>query len=95
MLPSNMHPLPKKITCNHFVTTGHANTRLLLYHCGPNGAFEAIYHAVPVICLPVFYDQLDIAQRFVSKGAGLRLDINTLNSETLVNAITRVTEDKR
>ncbi|XP_072046202.1 UDP-glucuronosyltransferase 2B10-like [Amphiura filiformis] len=72
---------------------GHPNTRLLVYHCGVNGAYEAIYHGIPVICLPVFYDQPDIAQRIASKGAGLRLDINTVTSEILVEAIQRVLDD--
>ncbi|XP_072042634.1 UDP-glucuronosyltransferase 2B10-like [Amphiura filiformis] len=72
---------------------GHHNTRLLVYHCGVNGAYEAIYHGIPVICLPVFYDQPDIAQRIASKGAGLRLDINTVTSEILVEAIQRVLDD--
>ncbi|XP_072042635.1 UDP-glucuronosyltransferase 2B10-like [Amphiura filiformis] len=71
----------------------HPNTRLLVYHCGVNGAYEAIYHGIPVICLPVFYDQPDIAQRIASKGAGLRLDINTVTSEILVEAIQRVLDD--
>ncbi|XP_072049032.1 UDP-glucuronosyltransferase 2B18-like [Amphiura filiformis] len=69
---------------------GHPKTRLIVYHCGVNGAYEAIYHGIPVICLPVFHDQSDVAQRLASKGAGMRLDINTVTSETLVEAIERV-----
>ena len=57
--------------------------------------FEAIYHGVPIICLPFFYDQLDIAQRVASKGGGLRLDINSLDTKTLVDAIRKVIAEER
>ncbi|XP_072048332.1 UDP-glucuronosyltransferase 2C1-like [Amphiura filiformis] len=72
---------------------GHPKTRLIVYQCGVNGAYEAIYHGVPVICLPVFYDQADVAQRLANKGAALRLDINTVTSEMLVESIKRVLND--
>ncbi len=74
---------------------GHPKVKLLVYHCGINGVYEAIYHGVPVICLPVFYDQADIAQRLVTKGAGLRLDINAVTSDMLVETIQRVLNDQR
>ena len=41
----------------------HNKTRLFISHCGNNGQFEALYHAVPIICLPVFGDQLYNAAR--------------------------------
>ena len=77
------------------VFTGHPNTRLMIYQCGVNGVFEAVYHGVPIICLPVFFDQFDMAQRVASKGIGLRLDLPTLTSQQLLTAIQTVLTEER
>ncbi|XP_072045580.1 UDP-glucuronosyltransferase 2B15-like [Amphiura filiformis] len=73
---------------------GHTQTRLLIYHCGSNGVFEALYHAVPIICLPLFADQFGVAARVVSKGIGLQLDITSLTSDKLVRAIRHVVDNQ-
>ncbi|XP_072031065.1 UDP-glucuronosyltransferase 2B15-like [Amphiura filiformis] len=73
---------------------GHPKTRLLIYQCGINGVFEALYHGVPIICIPIFLDQFDNAQRVVSRGIGLRLDIKTLTSKELLDAINTVLGDE-
>ena len=78
-----------------FFFTGHARTRLLIYQCGINGVYEALYHGVPIICLPIFFDQFDNAQRVASRGIGLRLDITTLTSDQLVNAVNTVLGDQK
>ena len=36
---------------------GHPNTALLITHCGINSVHEALYHAVPLLCLPLSADQ--------------------------------------
>ena len=77
------------------LSPGHARTRLLVYQCGINGIYEALYHGVPIICLPVFFDQFDNAQRVASRGIGLRLDITTLTSEQLMNAVNTVLGDQK
>ena len=75
---------------------GHPKTRAIIYHCGLNGVFEAIYHAVPVICIPVLGDQWDNAVRLRAKGVGLQLTLLApLKSEELVEAAKTITTDKR
>ncbi|KAK7913465.1 hypothetical protein WMY93_013676 [Mugilogobius chulae] len=38
---------------------GHPKTRLFVAHGGTNGIQEALYHGVPVVGIPVFFDQYD------------------------------------
>ena len=68
---------------------------MFISHCGLNSAFEALYHAVPVLCIPVFADQTDVAARIVSKEIGLKLTLQTLTTEGLQNAIRTILQDKR
>ena len=66
-----------------------------MYHCGMNGVWEAVYHGVPVVAVPLFGDQYDNAQRIVSRGMGVKVDISTLTSDKLVDAIRTVIHDPR
>jgi len=63
---------------------GHKNTKLFVSHCGMNGQYEALYHAVPTLCLPLFGDMPYNAQRGVGKGFGLKADIRDVTSEELL-----------
>ncbi|KAJ3593694.1 hypothetical protein NHX12_006028 [Muraenolepis orangiensis] len=48
--------LPQKIIWRH---TGHAKTKVFVAHGGTNGVQEAIYHGVPILELPLVFDQHD------------------------------------
>ena len=78
-----------------YFVPGHPKTKLFISHCGSNSAFEALYHAVPVICIPLFFDQFAIAQRIVSKGIGIRVDIASLTSDNLEQAVLHVLSNHR
>ncbi|XP_072020161.1 UDP-glucuronosyltransferase 2A3-like isoform X2 [Amphiura filiformis] len=69
---------------------GHPKTRLLICQCGINSVFEAIYHGIPVICIPVQSDQWDNAKRLEVKGVGLQLDLRSLTSDVLIQAVETV-----
>ncbi|XP_072050545.1 UDP-glucuronosyltransferase 2C1-like [Amphiura filiformis] len=90
-LPDNVRSM-KWIAQNDLL--GHTSTRLFISHCGCNGAFEALYHAVPIICIPLFHDQFAIAQRIVSKGIGTKLDIVGLTSDRLEGAISHMLKNQ-
>ncbi|XP_072051501.1 UDP-glucuronosyltransferase 2C1-like [Amphiura filiformis] len=73
---------------------GHAKTRLYIGHGGLNGAYEALYNAVPMILMPVLApDQKDTAVRIFSKGMGLRLDPATITEESYYEAIKEVLQN--
>ncbi|XP_070691655.1 UDP-glucuronosyltransferase 2A2-like [Pempheris klunzingeri] len=60
---------------------GHPKTKLFVAHGGTNGVQEAIYHGVPVVGLPLFFDQYDNLLRLKEKGAAKLLTINTVDKD--------------
>ena len=60
-----------------------------------NGVWEAVYHGVPVVAIPLFADQHDNAQRIQARGMGVKLDIATLTSDELAGAISTVINNPR
>ncbi|XP_019741072.1 UDP-glucuronosyltransferase 2C1-like [Hippocampus comes] len=73
---------------------GHPKTRAFITHGGTNGIYEAIYHGVPMVGIPMFADQPDNMVRMKAKGAAVTVDFNFMSSEDLSNAIKTVIEDK-
>ena len=79
----------------NYYRQAHPQVKAFVYHCGINGVFEAIYHGVPVVGLPLFGDQSGNIARLVSRGMGVKLDAPTLTSDQLVEAINTVISDPR
>ncbi len=66
---------------------GHPKTRVFVAHGGTNGVQEAIYHGVPLVGLPLFFDQPDNLSRVRAKGAAVIVDIATLDRHTFADAL--------
>ncbi|CAG5115828.1 unnamed protein product [Candidula unifasciata] len=62
---------------------GNEKTKLFVSHCGKNGQYEALYHAVPILCLPIFADQGYNSERIKIKQLGLRADIRKISADEL------------
>ncbi|XP_051235700.1 UDP-glucuronosyltransferase 2C1-like [Dicentrarchus labrax] len=58
---------------------GHPKIKLFVAHGGTNGVQEAIYHGVPVVGLPVFFDQYDNLLRLKQRGAAQILALATVD----------------
>ena len=69
---------------------GHSHTKLFISHCGTNGQFEALYHAVPIVGFPIFGDQLYNSVRIKEKGFGEYLGIAEFTEEQLISIINKV-----
>ncbi|XP_012864475.1 PREDICTED: UDP-glucuronosyltransferase 2B31-like isoform X2 [Dipodomys ordii] len=69
---------------------GHPKTKAFITHGGTNGVYEAIYHGVPMVGIPLFVDQPDNIARMKAKGAAVRLDFTRFSSEELINALKTV-----
>ncbi|XP_063882996.1 LOW QUALITY PROTEIN: UDP-glucosyltransferase 2-like [Scylla paramamosain] len=54
----------------------HNKTRLFISHCGNLGVQEAQYYGVPILGMPLAFDQPRNAQRMANNGYGLALDWN-------------------
>lgn len=61
---------------------GHQQTRVFVAHGGTNGVQEAIYHGVPVLGIPLFFDQYDNLLRLQERGAGKIIRLNEMNSQS-------------
>ena len=69
---------------------GHKNTKIFITHCGDKGQFEALYHGVPMIGMPVFGDQPFNAIRMVRKGFGIQLNVVDFTPDMLLSAIQEI-----
>ncbi|XP_013820124.2 PREDICTED: UDP-glucuronosyltransferase 2B31 isoform X2 [Capra hircus] len=69
---------------------GHPKTKAFITHGGTNGIYEAIYHGVPMVGLPLFAEQPDNINRVKAKGAAVRLDLETMSKTDFLNALKQV-----
>ncbi|XP_076042323.1 UDP-glucuronosyltransferase 2B15-like [Oratosquilla oratoria] len=68
---------------------GHPKTVLFVTHCGLKGTLEALYHAVPIVGMPIFLDQGDILTRLLDKGVGVGITKGD-SEDTIHQAIVQV-----
>ncbi|XP_035657917.1 UDP-glucuronosyltransferase 2C1-like isoform X1 [Branchiostoma floridae] len=73
----------------------HPKTKAFVSHCGYNGVSEAMYHGVPLIGMPLFGDQHDNIARVEARGMAVTLDIHSVTSEEVYQAITTVVSNPR
>ena len=83
-VPPNVH-IFKWLPQNDLL--GHPKVKLFITHCGNNGQMEALFHAVPMVGLPVLADQWYNAMRIEYKGYGRKCDIHEDPVEKTVEAI--------
>ncbi|XP_070470852.1 UDP-glucuronosyltransferase 2A2-like isoform X3 [Equus przewalskii] len=69
---------------------GHPKTRAFITHCGTNGIYEAIYHGVPMVGIPIFSDQFGNIARLKAKGAAVEVDLHSTTSSNLLNSLKAV-----
>ena len=67
---------------------------LVITHGGNNTVTEAFHHGKPMIVLPLFWDQVDNAQRVEETGFGRRLATYDFRDEDLTGAIDELLADR-
>jgi zeaxanthin glucosyltransferase len=60
-----------------------ARAALTIFHGGLNTALESLFHGVPMIAIPVTFDQPGVGARLVWTGTGRMIPIHDLTAESL------------
>lgn len=69
---------------------GHPQTKVFVAHGGTNGVQEAIYHGVPVLGIPLFFDQYDNLLRLQHRGAGKIIELADVSGHSFEQGIHEV-----
>ncbi|XP_051918847.1 UDP-glucuronosyltransferase 2C1-like [Hippocampus zosterae] len=60
---------------------GHHKVKLFVAHGGTNGVQEAIYHGIPVVGIPFFFDQHDNLLRLTERGAAVVVTLASMDKD--------------
>lgn len=69
---------------------GHPSIKLFVSHGGTNGIYKAIYHGIPIVGIPIIFDQADNLSRMRAKGVAKVLDVSDFDRKIFKNAIQEV-----
>ncbi|KAM3624761.1 uncharacterized protein V6R79_001161 [Siganus canaliculatus] len=69
---------------------GHPKTKVFVAHGGTNGVQEAMYHGVPILGLPLIFDQPDNLLRIKERGAGKIVDIFSMTEDIFYQGLWEV-----
>lgn len=69
---------------------GHPQTKVFVAHGGTNGVQEAIYHGVPVLGIPLFFDQYDNLLRLQDRGGAKIIQLGDVNGHSFEQGINEV-----
>lgn len=73
----------------------HPKVKLFITHGGILSIIEAAHYAVPVLCIPMYYDQLGNSERMKQSGVGLTLDMATMQLDKVRDAIMELLENPK
>ncbi|XP_074789741.1 UDP-glucuronosyltransferase 2A2 [Denticeps clupeoides] len=74
---------------------GHPKTKVFVTHGGTNGIYEAIYHGVPMLGLPLIFDQFDNMVRLNARGVARSMTVTALDVDTLTQALRDLLDEKK
>jgi MGT family glycosyltransferase len=95
--PENLSPIPS----NTIVVRSAPQIELLkraelcITHAGLNTALESLAHGVPMVAIPIGYDQPGVAARIAHHGTGEFIEVDELTTERLRDLIEKVLQDPR
>lgn len=80
---------------NAILFLGHPNVKAFISHGGLLGTQEAVYHGVPMLGLPLMYDQVFNMERLQRHGVAIRLFYKHLNRNYVSQQIDKILNDPR
>jgi len=90
-------PIPDNVMVSGWVPQNDIlaskSLKLFITHCGNNGQFEAVYHAVPMIGFLLLGDQPYNARRLKYKGYRIAMDIHSFTADELHQNVVKVLTD--
>uniref|UniRef100_A0A3P9P6K9 UDP-glucuronosyltransferase n=1 Tax=Poecilia reticulata TaxID=8081 RepID=A0A3P9P6K9_POERE len=69
---------------------GHPQIKAFIAHGGTNGVQEAIYFGVPILGIPLFFDQYDNLLRLQKRGAAKIIQLHEVNGHSFEKGIREV-----
>lgn len=72
---------------------GHAKIKAFVAHGGTNGIYESIYHGVPIVGVPLMFDQFENLLRMEVRGAAKVLDVTRTSRRNFLEALREVIHD--
>ncbi|KYQ49852.1 Ecdysteroid UDP-glucosyltransferase [Trachymyrmex zeteki] len=72
----------------------HPNIKLFIYQGGAQSTDEAVHYAVPILGIPIMFEQENRVRRLVSLGGAISIKLNELTQKRLNNAIHQILNDK-
>ena len=78
-----------------FYFSAHPNIRLFITQGGLQSIQEAVYFGVPLLGLPLHFDQFKNMNLLKQKGVALILDKTSLKADDIVNKIQILLHDER
>ncbi|KAM4524103.1 UDP-glucuronosyltransferase 2C1-like [Odontesthes bonariensis] len=66
---------------------GHPKIKAFVAHGGTNGVYESIYHGVPIIGMPLLFDQFENVLRLEARGAARVVDAAELTRQSFLEAL--------
>ncbi len=91
--------LPSNIMVKTFLPQqailGHPKTRLFFTHVGNNGLLEAIYNRVPIVGMPIYFNQEDNLIRLMERGVAEGVNKFTSDADDIYAACMKVLNNRR
>lgn len=88
----NIHPT---FTDQFSIFSAEKKTVLFISHCEIFSVYESIHYGVPILGIPVLYDQFTNAAITEHLGIGLKIDYENITEELLLSSINKILNEKR
>ncbi|XP_035853644.1 UDP-glucuronosyltransferase 1-2-like [Sander lucioperca] len=69
---------------------GHPKIKAFVAHGGTNGIYESIFHGVPIVGIPLLFDQFENCLRLEARGAAKVMDATKLTRQNFLEALQEV-----